>query len=332
MRAVGITSSTGQRIVGRIYFATNEVVLDEEDMREVEKFTIEAKSELISAYGHLRKALSLEFLGWTDHRGSGAYNLGLSQSRADHVRNAMEYFFLYSSYWKGRYRVSASGLGEGQLRGGDLSGDRRVDIFTDYQPEYTIRGPEVLIKARPSRKFSRQFQIRTVFELSPPVRVPGIGPQLLCVEMRQPSSGESVVLTIGSLASAGFSAGLPASRPTDFTTFSVPANLTLEDFVGAGSVQNASWGFGSRSFLHFYGPADRGRLGKEASVLRRPITVRGDGWDLNVGIGTMHGYWNPWVKSLSLGLPLPTISVGGYSSYPWEAGNGRLERSPGIHA
>ena len=87
--------------------------------------------------------------------------------------------------------------------------------------------------------------------------------------------------------------GLPIgfNRPTDFQHFQTPYHLKLVDFIGEGEVSGASAGFAGTTHLMFRGPLLYGRAPKQDILLRKPLVVKTDGWDLNIGVGGLKGTW-----------------------------------------
>lgn len=166
------------RLVGRIYFKTDDATLDNGDMEQLEKLVSPYQGEM-SAYP--KKQVNFSYYGVADYRygdpaQAEAYNRKLSQKRADAVAIYLGQPERLGQPDHPNYYAESKGLGIDWTGKGEPATSeaqapfRRVDIWADPLTPYEERPPA----EKPTAKTSTKWKARIVSSLGggPPGNIP----------------------------------------------------------------------------------------------------------------------------------------------------------------
>jgi hypothetical protein len=286
-------SLTGGPIIGQIFFATDERVLDQNDVDVLHGMASYMKAYLGGAEGPFMRSFTMGFIGWADYRGASAYNTRLSERRAEVVRAFFDNEFKgrgSTPFWFHHYNSVALGAGEGKMRGASIARDRRVDITSSRTFKQIVEFEDRKIQERvKDTNLSRNFLFRVVFGYQIDV-VPGLSFSATRVEIQNPKNGKTIKLKMLGL---GTGVGLPVgiSKPSDWQPVDVGVHMTVDDFEGRGEITSASGGFDSATIYGFYGPNDYGRTPEYQRLRDKPVEIKATGADLSLGVGGVPGFW-----------------------------------------
>jgi hypothetical protein len=287
-------SAIGEPIIGRIFFATDERTLDQNDVDVLHGLAYYMKAYLARAEGPRLRPFTMGFIGWADYRGAAAYNMRLSQERADMVRAYFDEEFKgrgSTPHWRHHYNSISHGAGEGKARGSQIAQDRRVDITSNRKFKQIVEFEDRQIQGRVNDKtLSRIFQFRVRLGYQVGIPIFEVGVQVFFVEIRNPRNGRTIQLKF---MGQGGGIGLPvgASLPSDWQQVDVGSFMEVDDFEGRGEITNASGGFDSSTIFGFYGPNDYGRTPEYQRLRDEPVKITTGGVDLSLGVGGATGYW-----------------------------------------
>jgi outer membrane protein OmpA-like peptidoglycan-associated protein len=263
-------------LVGQIFFATNDKLLDTTDSAVIDAALDYWRSYYANFYRSTR--VLFKFTGNADPRGSTSYNLRLARERAVAVQRRFDAAFSGYPY----YYSAVDSLGESKASYKDLAGDRRVDIFTNFVIPHddSVSFNDYLLYGKYRGDRTNKFQMR-VFS-GGGVSIGPFGGSVLSIEIKD-QSDRSAMYVLTAL-NAGMSIGL--NRPTDWSDITTQDMVSIDDFEGNGGIFSVSAGVTGGTMLRFEGPKERG-------ITNKPIVVTTTGWDLNVGFSSDGpGYWH----------------------------------------
>lgn len=281
--------SRGQRLIGQIYFGTDDKGLDTKDIEVLDSLAKWITDHRLKG----NPGCKLWFSGYADPSGAASYNERLSLKRAQvvqaHVEKAMQSGartlagLFYSSI--------ANGFGETHPSG-DKATDRRVDILDitpGVRPEQSQAFPPVIVNGeRPRQWASGTLQFRTHISVSADILVVGV--QEVIMEVRNPTSGYSAFYLFDG-ATLGFSP-LPVgiSAESTYTDYTFPPGLIdIDSFAGPGVILGAGVISGI-TFYHFLGAGTQ-HLKLVTQANQRGFTYVSTGQGLEIGISGATGVW-----------------------------------------
>jgi hypothetical protein len=272
------------RLIGQIFFATDNATLDFKDMALLDTVVLEYEPK-VKRYNDLGRRVYFEYDGYADYRATPAHNYELSQKRADAVAN-----HIGDAARLGQYTISYAYASRGRgidYRGIDRPADstelaeyRRVDIIAE---PVDIPQPKPNI---PGDLLSSKWKARLVRGGSG-----GYGPATLDafdVEFVDTTNNIALTYKYSGVGLGVSPKGMPGfnAEKSSWVTFSTVLKISLMDFEGGavhlGGQAQVSAG-ASIDELKLYGPeAHRGtpRFSLEWIGVSKP-------WDKGAGIGAM---------------------------------------------
>jgi hypothetical protein len=263
-------------LVGQIFFPTDVHALDSDDRNVLNSLVENLK---IAVLGRV----TLNFIGHADYRGKTNYNLKLGLKRAQMVKTYVDTKIKQSMVsMPNGYKSIAKSFGEIYASKGSLSGDRRVDIFSDMVIKHPpLKLEPVEITGKYDGPLSNIFEFRTISGGGV-----GIGPvaaQVFSVSIRNFRTQKTAIYTY---TGAGIGGGISINRPTTaWDKKKIEAWIDVEDFQGSGKVTSVGAG-STGSIFTFNGPMERGKT-------KKPVSITFEGWDLVLGgEADIKGHWH----------------------------------------